>query len=316
MAVVITKPSRHNNPNYPVRNDFELEELQPAVEELANKCDEFRRRAFPWYYELGELVRRHYRRVEEEREAVGRSMYGERFFNRLANELEKPGISGQLLSGCFKLVETYGKEEYRKLCEHDAITPTHAMMLARSEGPERAELLKKVISEKLTTKQLFEAEKEMFGVRRMPGAGRPPKRPKKLKDAFAHLNAQAEKFVKLNNEIWFGEAYNIIDEIKALTGGQFTDELKAQVEEAAEHCENLAATATRGAECLRGILPEIERRMKAQADMDAQVRAAEEEVQSDEAEYRAQRQANARAASGRRSRSARREIGRAAHSSG
>jgi hypothetical protein len=143
----------------------------------------------------------------------------------------------------------------------------------------------RIAKEGLTVKEIDAAIKEKCGPRRQPGAGRPPKRPKKLKDAFTHLTSQVQKFVKLNDAVWFGNDYDIVTEIKEVPADKLA-ELKAQIGEAIEQCENLAATASKDAKALRGTLPEIERRMKAQAKLDAQIRAAieEEDKTEDEAQ--------------------------------
>jgi hypothetical protein len=281
MHVVVGEPQKHDDPDHFVADDFEHEELQPAVDELAPMCDSHRQRSLQWHYDLGEVVDEHYSKVQQERSARGGSMYGTRFFNCLAKQMHRSSISGQLLWQSFHLVSTYDEEAYRELCRHDAMTPTHALMLGLIGGQkERAELQEKVVTEKLTTRQLHEAEKEMFGIRRKPGAGRPLKKPKNVKAAFTHLTAQAGKFIKLNDEVWFGKAFDILSQVQGLTGDKMTDELMAQITDAAEQCENLAATAIKDAETLRGILPEIDRRKKAQAEAEAQLVAEAEEEEA------------------------------------
>jgi len=74
-------------------------------------CDEHRRRSFQWYYETGKVVREHYEALAERRG----NMYGERFFHRLAQDLNKPGVSGPLLSNSNRLVKHYKEDEYLKL---------------------------------------------------------------------------------------------------------------------------------------------------------------------------------------------------------
>ena len=205
-------------------------------------------------------------------------MYGQRFFRRLAQDLKKPNVDGQLLYKCFKLVETYSEEEYQALCQHDSISPTHALMLGLVEVEEsRVKLEEKVISEKLTTKQLFKAEQEMFGVRRKPGGGRPLKVPGNVKKALVHATSQAEKFLKSNDTIWFGDEFDIISEIADLPADKLTSEFKDQVIKAAGQYDSLAVTASRGAKALRETLPDIERGMAAQAALEAQQRAEVEE---------------------------------------
>ena len=71
---------------------------------------------------------------------------------------------------------------------------------------------------------------------------------------------------------------------------KLTDELKAQVAEAAEQCENLAAAASQDAKALRDMLPEMERRMKAQAELEAKQQREEEAEREANAQTRAEKQ--------------------------
>jgi hypothetical protein len=276
-SVFVAKSPRHDNPNCPVRNDFEPEDLQPAVADVRSMVRKFRQRTYPWYYELGEVVRQHYEQVEEDRAAMGRSMYGQRFFNRIGIELDLPSIDGQVLYGCFKLVKAYTREQYDELCQHDAITPTHAMMLARVQGKERKELEEKVKAERLTTKGLFKAEQEMFGPRRDPGGGRKPKVPKTVNEALVHLTSQAEQFVKLNGTSWFGDAFDLTSEIGDIPANKLDDNFQAKVEDALRQCEILAETAAKNTEALRSILAEVKDRRQRQAELNEETAKAEED---------------------------------------
>ena len=65
--------------------------------------------------------------------------------------------------------------------------------------------------------------------------------------------------------------------------GDLTDELAAQITDVAEQCEDLATVATKDAEALRGVLPEIQRRVKAQAEAKVLAEAAEKEAMMEEA---------------------------------
>ena len=275
MPVVIGKPDRLEDPTQFVANDFDDERIEEAVAEVAAACDELRRQSFQGYYILGKVVQKHYLKVLKEREELSRGMYGSRFFHLLAKKLKKPNVHGGLLRRCQRLVESYTAEEYSQFLEQGAVSPTHALMLADiGDKDARKDLQTAIISKKLTTNQLQDAIKEIFGVRRKPGAGRSLKIPKSLKAAFVHLTAQAEKFIKLNDEVWFGDAYDIIEEVDGLPADKLTDEFKAKVIEAAEQCESVATTAAANAKALRGTMPNIEDRMKRQAELAAQTEAA------------------------------------------
>ena len=56
-------------------------------------------------------------------------MYGEHFYERLEENLNRPGVTAALLSGCSRLARNIGEEEYADLSKHDAISPTHARIL-------------------------------------------------------------------------------------------------------------------------------------------------------------------------------------------
>lgn len=298
------RPARLDNPAQFLADDFDDEDIQSAVDELAPMCDDFRQRSFRWYYDVGTVVHDHYEPLRKQRS----SMYGQRFFNRLARDLNRPHVSGPLLSKCFRLVKAYTAKQYMKLSRYAAVSPTHVLMLAGIEDRQcRDKLTQQVISEHLTTAQLERAIKDALGFRREPGAGRPPKRPKKLKDAFVHLTAQVDKFTNLNDVVWFGKEYDIVRELQELPAGKLTDELKTQVSDAARKCDQLAATATKDAQALRGLLPEINRRMQAQAQLEANLEAESRQDQEVHAELKA-KPANAPR---RARRAADREIGRA-----
>ena len=208
-------------------------------------------------------------------------MYGQRFFNRLAQELNKPYIDGFLLTQCYRLVKTYSEEEYRRLSQLEPLSPTHLLMLTGVDDPKsRRELIDRVVAERMTTRALWQAIKNVFGVRRLPGAGRPLKRPKSVKEALTHMRSQGEKLCRLNNEAWFGEQFDLGEEITNLPAAALTDDVRTQITDTAEQCEQLAKTAAASAKALRAVLPELDRRRAAQAEVDAQVAAAEAALQS------------------------------------
>ena len=58
------------------------------------------------------------------------------------------------------------------------------------------------------------------------------------------------------------------DEIKESPMDIVNDKFKAQIADAAVKCDELAATAAKNAQALRDTLPEIDRRMAAQAKLE------------------------------------------------
>ena len=261
--------------------DFEEEELAPAIAELKPKFTEERsrlrserQRTLRWHYEIGKIVAKHYADVKREREKYNQSMYGERFFDRLTEEI--PGVPPQLLQKCFCLANVYNPKAFSELIKHDAITPSHALQLAAlGDAEDRIYFQKRVITERLTYKQLYDAIKEKYGVRRKPGAGRPMKVPRNVTKALIHLRAQADNFIHCNGQVWFGEQFDITASLADVPTSVLNEEVRERLTEAAETCEKLAALAEADAQKLRKALSHVERRMAAQARIEQQ---AQEEM--------------------------------------
>ncbi len=275
-----------------IADDFEAEDITPAAKQLGSMwqndrrlCENERTRSLQWHYDFGTAVAEHYEAVEKERKHYGMSMYGDRFFQRVADAINAESarkVSWQLLHQCYTLVGTYGEEAFEELCQHDEITPSHALYLARIKiDALRTELQTNVVTEKWTVEELYKAHIEKFGPRRKPGAGRPLKTPKHPKAAIVHLTAQAQKFIKANDEIWFGAAFDIPTAVNDMPSSTLTDELKQQLSEAAELCNQLAEKASEKVEVLRGVLADVERRLQLQADHDRRVREESEEKEGE-----------------------------------
>jgi hypothetical protein len=258
--------------------EIDDEEIEPAARELQPMLEKERRRSLQWYYDLGRIVAKHYFAVERERKRVGNTMYGERFFERLAHRLNIE--RWEVLRNCFGLVNTYDEDEYRELCQHDHVTVSHIMQLAKI-GPEdaRSELQTAVINEQMTVKELVQAAKEKFGYQHQPGAGRPLKLPKSVKSAVTHMVAQATKFVKLNRNAWFGNAFDLREEVRRTPADKLTDELKESISEAADAFDQLAETTVQKAGVLRQVVADIERRMQSQAELGRQAQQEAEELE-------------------------------------
>jgi hypothetical protein len=279
-VVIKRKPDRLEDPANFLADDFEDEDIQLAVDKLAPLCDEHRRRSFQWYYETGKIVRQHYEALAERRD----NMYGERFFLRLAQDLNRPGVSGPLLSNCYRLVKNYTEEDYLKVSRNPAISPTHLLMLAGiADRKQRNKFIQKVASDKLTTKQLDSHLKKEFGFQRASGAGRPVKLPKDPKAGLVHFNAQADKFAELNSSAWFGDRYDIINVIKDLPATLLTDDLRGQLADAAGKSEILASTAANDAKRLRAALAEVDCRREAQARVNEKVQEEEKQHEEEQA---------------------------------
>jgi hypothetical protein len=198
-------------------------------------------------------------------------MYGERFFDRLTEEI--PGVPPQLLQKCFCLANVYSPKAFGELIKHDAITPGHALQLAALGDPKDiAFFQRKVIAERLTYRQLYDAIKKKFGVRRKRGAGRPYKVPSSLTKALTHLSTQATAYRHAHGKIWFGEQYNIAAVVQDMPPGLPSEGLRKQLAEALEGCESLASVAEAEAQELRSAIELVDRRMAAQARCEQQAR--------------------------------------------
>jgi len=149
-------------------------------------------------------------------------------------------------------------------------------LAALSDAKDRAHFQTKVIAEGLTYKQLYDAIKQKFGVRRKPGAGRPMKVPRDVTKALIHLNAQADNFIRCNERVWFGEEFDIIESLADLPSSVLSDQFKEQLTEAAEMCEKLARLAEANSHKLRQALSQVERRIAAQAKFEQQAQEDEE----------------------------------------
>jgi hypothetical protein len=268
-CIAINKPEK---PHF--TEDFQEEELTPAITELKpmfteqrSRLRSERQRTLRWHYDIGKIVAKHFADVKRERDKHKQSMYGERFFDRLTENLL--GVPPQLLAKCFRLVQAYNPKAFAELAKHDAITPSHALQLAAlGDARDRAHFQEKVIDERLTCKQLFDAIKRKFGVRRKPGAGRPMKVPSSVNKALIHLRTQADNFIHCNEQVWFGEQFDIVESVSDLPTTLFSDQFKEQLSETAETCERLAQLAEADAKKLREAISEVERRMAIQAECD------------------------------------------------
>ena len=265
--------------------DFEPEEIAPAAKELRTMwaddrrlCEDARLRSLMRHYELGKCVTKHYDAVKKERDFHGESMYGDRFFQCVADAINatkstKP-VSWALLHKCYTLVSTYSEEAYAELCEHELITPTHAITLGLLQVDElRIAIQADLIKEGWTVDQLHKTIRAKLGMRRKSGAGRPLKTPKTVKAALVHSTEQARKFVKSNDEIWFGTAFDIPNAVRDIPADKLTEELRTKISEAVEQYDRVNETTNKNAQHLRDILANVDRRMQAQAEHDRRVQA-------------------------------------------
>ncbi len=253
--------------------DFEDEELDPAIDELRPLCLERRNDTFQWHRALGKLVAKHYARVEREREKTNGTMYGQHFFDKLAEAIQV--VSAATLRACFNLSYYYSDAAFRELSSYKGITLTHALRLASIEDDQlRRELQEKVIDENLTVKDLEREIKKDQPKPRKRGAGRPFKVPSSLKKALTHLNEQSTLYRHAHEKIWFGEQFNIAEKVPDLPSSVLSEDLREQLEEALEGCESLAGVAEAEAKELRKVIALVDKRMAVQAECNR--RAAEE----------------------------------------
>jgi hypothetical protein len=256
--------------------DFQEEELDPAIEELRPLCLKQRADTLQGYHRFGGLVAKHYERVEKEREKYNRTMYGQHFFERLADAIQV--FSAVTLRLCFNLYYYYPEgPAFRDLASHKTISPTHALRLASiNEGPLRRKLQEKVIDEKLTVRDLDRAIKAAYPKpRRKKGAGRPYKVPSSLTKALIHITAQSDTYRRAHEDIWFGEKFNIAVAVPDIPADRLSDSLRQQLEETLKGCESLARVAEAEVKELRSVLAQVDERRAAQAECD---RKASEEM--------------------------------------
>jgi hypothetical protein len=262
--------SRPSHPSF----DFEDDELNPAIEELQPLCIQQRSDTLQWYRTLGKLVAKHFVRVQKEREKHNDTMYGQHFFNRLADAIKV--VSAAMLRMCFNLYYYYPEPAFRELSNYKAISPTHALKLASiNDGPLRQKLQEKVIEKNLSVKDLEHEIKANQPKPRKRGAGRPFKVPSSLTKALTHLNAQSDAYVRAHKQIWFGEEFNIADQVPELPSSLLSDKLRDQLGDALKACESLVSVAEAEAQELRGVIDLVDKRRAAQAECD---RKAEEEL--------------------------------------
>ena len=271
-----TSPFPINTPGKPPTGyDFEDEELQPAIDALGPLCQDERTHSLQWHYDFGKAVLQYYMAVQREREKFNRSMYGEHFFERLAEAI--PTTSVPQLNDCMKLATVYSPKAFQELCQHDIITVSHARQLACIGDPKtRAELQANVIEKRWTVRDLNAAVKALAGPTRKPGAGRPIKQPRNIQAAVTHLTEQAAHFIKLNDKIWFGRDFDIVASVADLPADELDDDLFQQLSDAAELCSQMADAASRDAERFVDAIADVEQRMEAQAEIEYE--AEEEEA--------------------------------------
>ena len=254
--------------------DFDEDELKPAIDELRPVCLKQRCDTLQSYHSLGKLVAKHYVRVERERTKANDTMYGQHFFDKLADAIQL--VTAGTLRACFNLFYYYPEgPAFRELSSHKEISPTHALRLASIEDDQlRKELQEKVIDENLTVRDL---EREIAKDQPRPrkrGAGRPFKVPSSLKKALTHLNEQSTLYRHAHEKIWFGEQFNIAEKVPDLPSSVLSEDLRGQLEEALEGCESLASVAAVEAEELRKVIALVDKRMAVQAECNR--KAAEE----------------------------------------
>jgi len=186
-----------------------------------------------------------------------------------------------VLHSSYKLAHAYDEESFQELCSHSRVTPSHALQLANvADSDFRSELEARVIGEGMSVRDMEREIRAKYGQRRKPGAGRPLKKSKTVTAAVRHATEQAKLFVKHCDQVWFGDEFSIPDEVETIPGDKLSEEFENQISEAADLFTQLAKTATRNAEALRGTLKKVEARRQAQAEAEAKVLAEAAEVEA------------------------------------
>ncbi len=265
------RPTREEDLDYTVVQDFEDDDVESAVTELRPVCEEHRRNSLAFYQKLGKLVAKHYDRIAKERAKSGLSMHGSRFFRRLGKELNYPW---QRLYDSHTLVRAYDDAKFTTLCKLPEVTLSHAIQLAHiHDSTERKTLQQKVAKEGLSVRGLQSEILAKHGRQRRPGAGRPLAVPKSASEAVTHMLSQGTKFRNLNSQAWFGDAFDIRAGVRDIPADRLTDVFKARVSQAADLYDQLAETTEQYAGVLREIAADIGERQEVQAALERQRKA-------------------------------------------
>jgi hypothetical protein len=99
--------------------------------------------------------------------------------------------------------------------------------------------------------------------------------PSSLTKALTHLNAQSDAYVRAHKQIWFGEEFNIANQVPELPPSLLSDKLRDQLGDALKACESLSSVVEAEAQELRGVIELVDKRRAAQAECD---REAQEEL--------------------------------------
>ena len=115
-------------------NVFEIEEedLQEAIKEIGAAVEEDRRGRLKSYFQIGRLVKKHYRRQQAKYEGPRENFRhwqdcGNLLLEQLAEALELPV---GWLQKRFQLVLEYDEEAFEELCQTPGMTATKAIRLA------------------------------------------------------------------------------------------------------------------------------------------------------------------------------------------
>ena len=78
-------------------------------------------------------------------------------------------------------------------------------------------------------------------------------------------------------QVWFGEDFDIVDELAEVTADKLSDELKEQVLEVVDYWEKILTLGKANTERLHEALDEMDRRRVAQAELERQAAAEDAE---------------------------------------
>jgi hypothetical protein len=225
-------------------SDTILEELRPACRRLQDLLDSHRRNYLLPHYEIGELVIGAEQRVLE----MHGSIYGGQIVDHLADAV---GRNARTVRSCVQVAETFSREEYLELISCEQISWAHILLLLSAPLPsERANLIEKIKEHGWTPLEL-EAAVRGGKPNRRPGGGRRHAVPRNVPFALHRLAKATDSFCGLNNEVLFGEDFDIPTSLHAMASDDLTSELRDSVESAAKRLDQLAADATENARRLR-----------------------------------------------------------------
>ena len=214
------------------------------------------------YYEIGEIL---CAATDEMKERADRQVAEVKHIELCpAIMAEALGVSDRLLYHCRNFARTYSRDEVQELLGISAMTWTHVTHLLTADGEQlRSEMLQKVREEHWTCTKL---RKEIGKRQEKVGSKSNRKRglPANPSIALDQLAEETNRVLHAMSDIWLGERYNIVAELRHSNDFNLSDETWYRLDQAILTEEVAAEQHGRAAEDLKQIRGEIaQRRMVA-----------------------------------------------------